>query len=159
MMDELDQSGIIEQLTAENTMLREALRNSPDREIQIASAVNMVIDELTRLGPNATQRVLLWVFSRYGISQHIYARDIRDRRPEKTKPAAAPQPPPALITEKLGRRHALRQTRVAARLTQTALAEMTGIAAPRISQIELGNTKPSEDTWLRLENAIKETEH
>lgn len=148
-MSDIDQTGVIEQLTAENTLLRETLRHSPDREIQLASALMLVLDELTRLGPAPAQRVLMWGFRRYGIDQHIYARDITDRRP---KPATPPQP----AEKSLERRHLLRKARVAAGLTQTVLAERSGVAAPRISMIELGNSKPSEEVWQRLENAIKE---
>lgn len=151
----IDQSAVIEQLVAENALLRDALRHSPDKELQVAAALSMVIDELTRLGPPATARVLDWVFLRYGVKAMIMEYDSRDRRPqEKAEPPATPRKP---IPEKLARRHALRQARVAAGLTQTALAELTGIAAARISQIELGNTKPSEGVWERLEAAIGET--
>lgn len=152
-MTNIDQSGVIEQLVAENKLLRETLRHSPDKEVQVAAALTMIMDELTRLGPHATGRVLDWVFQRYGVAGTISRRDTRDRRPTTAAPA---KQEPAAPVGKLARRHALRQARVAAGLTQTVLAERTGIAAPRISQIELGNTKPSEDIWVRLEKAISE---
>lgn len=153
---DIDQTGIIEQLTAENAALRGVLRKSPDKEIQIAAALTMVMDELTRMGPQATARVVNWTFLRYGIDRELYARQVPDRRPKPAPapPKQEPPTPPAPIVKKLERRHALRQARVPAGLTQTALAERAGIAASRISQIELGNTKPTEATWGRLEEAV-----
>lgn len=146
---DIDQAGVIEQLVAENALLRDALRHSPDKEIQIAAALSMVIDELTRLGPHVTARVLDWVFLRYGVTASVLPHNSRDRR--------AVDLPPAPIPEKLARRHALRQARVAAGLTQKALAELSGVNQVRISQIELGNMQPSEEIWERLEAAIGET--
>lgn len=147
-MSDIDQAAIIEQLMSENKLLRETLRQSPDKEIQIAAALSMVIDELTRMGPHTTGRVLDWIFLRYGIQGSVLVHSSRDRRPKLVEPSKQEAPQPA-------RRHLLRQARVGAGLTQAALAERTGIAAPRISQIELGNTRPSEEVWQRLENGIK----
>jgi DNA-binding XRE family transcriptional regulator len=174
MMSDIDQTSIIEQLVAENAALREVLRHSPDKEIQIAAAVNMVIDELTRLGPNATQRVLLWAFSRYGISQHIYAREIRDRRPKEKEIAAAPAkqklPPPENVqlpvmpapvviptppTEREIRGAQLRERRMGCGLSQAHLAEKVGIRQTDISEIERGIKNASEDRWALLWKAVE----
>lgn len=152
----IDQSAVIEQLVAENALLRDALRHSPDKEIQIAAALSMVVDELTRLGPYATARVLEWVFCRYGISASVLPNNIRDRRPKEKdgQSAAHPAEPPPVLER---RGALLRQARVAAGLTQKALSGLSGVPQVRISQIEIGNTQPSEGVWERLETAIGET--
>jgi len=79
----------------------EAMRLPPraDREIQVAALLSAALDALTRLGPEATARVLTWACQRYGISNVTYQYMVSDRRPRKPAPppAAAPPEPPAPV--------------------------------------------------------------
>jgi hypothetical protein len=90
-MNEPDQAGVIAQLLAENAMLHKTLRDAPAREFQIASAINALMDELTRLGPEVTARVVTHVVGRYMKSGELFfEHQFRDRRP---KPAPTPEKP------------------------------------------------------------------
>lgn len=95
-MSDIDQTSIIAQLVAENEALRRALHDSPARELQIASTLHVLMDELTRLGPNATARALNWACWRYMKTVGpFYEHQFYDRRPKQL--VAAPPDPPATI--------------------------------------------------------------
>lgn len=101
-MSDIDQASIIAQLAAENEALRKVLRESPARELQIASMLNVLVDELTRLGPKATARTLTWAMGRYmRANDTFYEHWFWDRRPKEQEFIAAPEPaapePPAAI--------------------------------------------------------------
>jgi hypothetical protein len=89
----MDNKAALEQLAAENRALRTALEDTPtDRELQAAMLISVALDNLTKIGPHTTARVLTWAFARYGISETIYSGQIRDRRTKEVSPVSLPQP-------------------------------------------------------------------
>ncbi len=162
MTTDIDQAGIIENLIAENKALRSALRDAPCRELQIASQIRILLNELSRIGPATTARALTWAFDLYtknGLS--FYEHQFIDRRPKEPPTPVAQEPPappvPTASTEREMRGAQLRQRRVAAGMTQNALARHIGggIHQAEISNIELGRMVVSEDRWQLLFKAVE----
>lgn len=147
----MDCEATIKQLVAENAQLRETLRHSPDREIQLAAAVALVVDEVTRLGPGAAARIFNYAFARYGCDHAMYAHNFRDRREKKVVTEKPPTPVPALPHQGAE----LRARRTAAGLSQVALAKRAGVKQPVISMIELGRIKGVPADWEKIERVLK----
>ncbi len=152
-----------------------------DREIQAAALLSAAFDNLTKIGPHTTIRVLKWVFERYGIKPDAYDSlwQVRDRRPKADTLDPAPDPPPAppatAETTRLEtappddprsiRGQQLRAQRVALGLSETDLARAVGLDARSrpIQRIERGAKEPNAALWEQIQAAIerirKEREH
>jgi DNA-binding XRE family transcriptional regulator len=141
-----------------------------DQELEVAARVHAAIDELTRLGPKATARVLMWIFDRYGIKPagFLTAWEVRDRRTAQPitpapEPPVAPgangheavTPPLSEPTEREIRGAQLRERRLEAGLSQKQLAQHVGLVQANISSIELGRSVVSEDRWALLWKAVE----
>ena len=152
-----------------------------DPEIAAAAALFVVLDNLTRIGPSATARVLEWLFKRYGIEPSSYGGGpwkVRDRRNTPAAPVVAPPPPPpspppsATETARLelpadppdppaSYGEQLRKRRVALGLTQKDLSERVGIArlpTYRVSQIERGKFEPRDELVEAINRALEAAE-
>lgn len=130
-----------------------------DREIQAAALLNAALDNLTRIGPNTTARVLRWLFERYGIEPPRFGGDwtVRDRRPRSSRPEPAPPPPeptpgPPDIRAALGA--SLREQRQTLDISQHLLAQQAGLTQVQISAMERGVGATDDAAWDRVRAAL-----
>jgi DNA-binding XRE family transcriptional regulator len=129
-----------------------------DREIQAAALLNVALDNLTRIGPHATARVLEWLFQRYGIQPPRYGGPwvVRDRRPKDARPDPAPavEPEPA---PPIDRGQELRRQRLYHGLSQEELASRVGlelVSRAQISLVERGKIDLNAAVWSAIEIAL-----
>jgi hypothetical protein len=129
-----------------------------DREIQAATLLNTALDNLTRIGPHTTLRVLKWVFERYGIKPAAYDSlwAIRDRRPKE----ARSNPPTAPVAEpdpRIERGQEVRRQRLYLGLSQAELAHRVGLETvnrAQISLLERGKLNVDDAVWSAIEKAL-----
>lgn len=141
-----------------------------DREVQAAALLSMAFDNLTRIGPQSTRRVLKWAFDRYGITPAAYDSlwKIRDRRPKEPQPESAPADPPATVETtrleaappddpQITRGQQLRKHRQALGLSQEELASRVGlelVSRAQISQLERGVLEVDDAVWSQIQIAL-----